>query len=692
MQCRSGTPVVLLAGILSLFFIQLLTDFIAAVYALGLLGTSIPPEIASVLLLFAPFLLLALRKTPGGAALPCLALGAMALRLAEPLLPTRWRMLASGAGAALLLLALPLAALRLSRTALPSVGAGLALGTALANLLRALGSGTDFSTQGAGQALAWALASLAAWIIVSGCTAAAKASDDPVFDSEPDVTSGGGSALLELPRDALDAPPRGRGFGTILACALGMAASFSLIHFVLAAVNVVARWTEIPYGLVLGIAFASLAGFAAICSVRRTFAALLGPGILIALNLACVAAIGLGLFLLRIDFPADPLAYPFEPASAGLAARVLPLLALALGPVLIADLLLFADRMSAAKPSLRALGVTFGLAALFLLLLVLAQVFTSAYDYIPGIGPLFRNAYWLVHLAAALAALLCLLLILRGGARERRADGGPEPARDDGVRLSAAGGFPAAAILVFGTAAVAWVVAQPAAAPPAAQRGLRVLAYNIQQGYDAAGNKNYEGQLALMKAVEADVIGIEECDTNRIAGANDDLPRVLARGLGMYSFYGPPPQAGTFGISLLAKHPIEEPRVFYMHSEGEQTAAILAGVTRAGKRYTILVTHLGNAGDWIQQEAVLKQLSGKENIIAMGDFNFRPREAQFARTTAVLADSWAAAASREADDPAFDPSDRIDHVFVSPGLPVRSARFITAPESDHPAYLVEMEN
>jgi endonuclease/exonuclease/phosphatase family metal-dependent hydrolase len=678
MRWTFGTHVGAVTGILSLFFIQLLTDFIASVYALGLLGTHIPPEIASVPLLLAPFLLLALRRAPGSAALHCLALCAMALRLAEPLLPTRWRMMASGAGVALLLLvfplllALPPAALRLSRTVLPSVGAGLALGIGLCNLLRAIGSGADFSTHGAGQTIAWALAAIAAWILVAGRKAPAKASADVSSVS------------------AAGAPPGG--FGRTLACALGVAASFTLIYFVLAAVNVVARWAVLPYELVLGILFASLAGFAAICSIRRILEALLRPGVLIVLNLAFVAAFGLGLFLLRVHFPADPRAYPFEPALAGLAACLLALLALALSPVLIADLLVFVDTICASKPSPRALGCAFGLAAIFLLLLVFAQVFTTAYDYIPAVGPFFRDAYWLVHLAAALGALLCIFVVLRGVGRAGGEEGGREPAKKIGDGPPPASGFLALATLVFGAAAVAWTVLSPPAVPPAVRSGLRVLAYNIQQGCDAAGNKNHDGQLALMKAAGADVIGIEECDTNRVAGANDDLPRVLACGLGMYSFYGPPPQAGTFGIALLSKHPIEEPRVFYMYSKGEQTAAILARVTSAGNRYTILVTHLGNAGDWIQQEAVLKELSGKENVVAMGDFNFSPRDPQFARTTAVLADSWAAAASKTADDPAFDPSGRIDHVFVSPDLQVKSARFINAPESDHPAYLVEIED
>lgn len=51
---------------------------------------------------------------------------------------------------------------------------------------------------------------------------------------------------------------------------------------------------------------------------------------------------------------------------------------------------------------------------------------------------------------------------------------------------------------------------------------LKVLTYHIQQGYNEAGLKNYDGQLVLIRSVEADIIGLQESDTNRIADATGD--------------------------------------------------------------------------------------------------------------------------------------------------------------------------
>ena len=42
------------------------------------------------------------------------------------------------------------------------------------------------------------------------------------------------------------------------------------------------------------------------------------------------------------------------------------------------------------------------MAALFLLLMVFFHVFTTVYDYVPVIGPLFRDRFWFVYLLAGL--------------------------------------------------------------------------------------------------------------------------------------------------------------------------------------------------------------------------------------------------------------------------------------------------
>jgi endonuclease/exonuclease/phosphatase family metal-dependent hydrolase len=121
-----------------------------------------------------------------------------------------------------------------------------------------------------------------------------------------------------------------------------------------------------------------------------------------------------------------------------------------------------------------------------------------------------------------------------------------------------------------------------------------------------------------------------------------------------------------------------------MYSEGEQTATIEAKISIGEVAYTIYVTHLGNGGPIIQQAQILETMEGKENIIAMGDYNFRPDTEQYQMTVDELDDAYLKSQTK-IDSEVFDPFDRIDHIFVSPEVLVSEVEYILSPASDHPA-------
>ena len=156
----------------------------------------------------------------------------------------------------------------------------------------------------------------------------------------------------------------------------------------------------------------------------------------------------------------------------------------------------------------------------------------------------------------------------------------------------------------------------------------------------------------------------------------------------MHAYYGPKTVLGTFGIALLSKYPIENPRTFYMFSEGEQTATIHARIRQEGDEYNIFVTHLGNEGPIIQQQAVLEETRGLSNVILLGDFNFKPDTPQYQLTIDSLDDAWLMRWPSGEDDQGARPEERIDHIFLNPGLTVGEARYLDHPASDHPAVLV----
>jgi endonuclease/exonuclease/phosphatase family metal-dependent hydrolase len=356
-----------------------------------------------------------------------------------------------------------------------------------------------------------------------------------------------------------------------------------------------------------------------------------------------------------------------------------------LSPVLAVDFTRFVYSLIETKPSLRTMAGGFALGIFFLLLMSFAQVFTTVYDYIPVVGPWFRDQFWLVFLVGGVILFLSFLLTYR-----LKDDGAPAakyfrpiPVMIIVVLLAI---IPIGVFLEF-------LFGGPqnydSNNPPPVPTTLRILTFNIQQGYDANGQKNFEGQLQAIRQLNPDMIALQESDTARVANGNSDVVRFLADRLNMNAYYGPKTVTGTFGIALLSRYPFENPQTFFMYSIGEQTASLSVPIQVGQKKFNILVTHLGNDGPMIQQQQVLQRLDGLTNVIAMGDFNFRPDSDQYRLTLQNYEDAWTVAASQVMPT-GETPAGQIDHVFLSPGMKVGRAEVVAPGPSDHPMLVVDI--
>jgi len=642
---------VLLASILFLFFFQLITEFVEAIYLFGLLGSSIPPEIAMVLFLLSPVLLFAFRGKISPPWLKILAVLVLLARAVEIFLPTPGRMFVSGIGVAAWLMFFP-GMLSLPRTQLNQRrfaredGAALVLGLFAFILARGLNSGSDLFAYGMFRMVSLILALVGLYLLWQ----------IPVLPgNEPSVTNVRKSRVY--------------------AYGLGITSVIILIYFALTAPNVISRWVSIPYYPVFGLVLLAWIGVGWWWMRRED----VSPKVLIAWGLIFAVAMLLTILPHQVKFPSSLNGgYPLlEPQIATW--QYIPLyLMLLLSPVLLLLFVTYLDGILAERPKLSTLAGAFSVAGFYLLVMILSQVFTTVYDYIPVIGPFFRDKFWLVFLIPSLGAALPALLL-------------PKSAEASTVFTTAArrmwlGITIVLAILTLG--GLFWRTSSPS--PPAqADDTLRVFTYNIRQGYDDAGERNFDGQLALIRSMQPDIIGLQECDPARIAGGNADIVAYFADRLDMYSYYGPSPVAGTFGDALLSRYPIENPRTFYLFSEGEQVAVVEADITVGDQTFKIYVTHLGNGGPIFQIRQMLDLMRGQTNVVAMGDFNFRHYEEQYNLAIAEFDDAYVHAETQNIPSD-FDLEERIDHVFVSPGMQVLYVEYLIQPESDHPGLFVEL--
>lgn len=628
----------LMFGTLFLLFLQVLSDFIQSIYAFGLLVTAFTAEVAAILLLFTPLLLVIFRRPLLRPALMALAVIAVAARLVESMLGPGGRLVACGVSVGAFLLLLPLLLARRPHNGW-AAASGLALAVSLSVLFRTAGSGLDLSETGMFQIIGLGLGLLAFYLVLRA----------------------------DLSTDAEDASSAaGRG---VLVSALGLISVLLLLYYAFLSPTVMARWTGISLAPILGALAAALVVFALLARAGGPLARVSRP-VLIVWNALFILLLVLAILPHQVSLPPVRELYPIDPPEASPLAALSLVLMLLASPVLFLDFRLFAAQIAGARPSMRQLGGGFAAAALFLLVMVFLHVFTTIYDYAPVVGPLFRDRFWLVHLLAGLGVFLPLLAARREAL----------PAEGSGM--------PAALVWVMTSLALltgaAYLLTRADPSLPPASAELRVMTYNIQQGFDKAGNQNLEGQLAVIRSIGPDILGLQESDTARLANGNADAVRYMADRLDMYSYYGPTTTTGTFGIALLSRYPLEDPRTFFMYSEGEQTAAIHAAVMVSGRRFNIFVTHLGNRGPMPQLEDLLTRTSGLENVIAMGDFNFRPDTDQYALITGGLRDSWLLKWPQGRDIPGYSAERRIDHIFISPGLTVLDSKYALDAASDHP--------
>jgi endonuclease/exonuclease/phosphatase family metal-dependent hydrolase len=384
----------------------------------------------------------------------------------------------------------------------------------------------------------------------------------------------------------------------------------------------------------------------------------------------------------QVSFPLDEGLYPYIAAETPILGLLLPLIMVISFPILLIDCLIFSRELVEGKLSIKNISIGFTISAFFFLLMIFAHVFTTVYDYIPVVGPFFRDKFWFVYLIVGLGVFIPIITLRYESFKIRI------PAINIPVNLYTVLVLTIAVGTIIGVA-----ITSPLPTTPEPTTTFKVLSYNIRQGNSEDGIKNFDGQLNVLRQIDADIIGLQESDITRLSGGNNDIVRYFANSLNYYSYYGPKTVVGTFGIALLSRYPIQNTKTFYMYSEGEQTATIETEIKIGTTVYNIYVTHLGNDGPLVQQQAIVSSISGKNNIILMGDFNFRPYAAQYNLTTAVLNDSWENPNSSYTldDGLTFDPTKRIDHIFVSLEVQVVKCIYHVSKASDHPALWIEIQ-
>jgi len=657
-----------LITILFLFFFELISDMVETVYALCLLTLSLNENVLTVLFLFSPIVLFFFRKGFPDKLMVIIGEIMIACRIIEPLLDTQLKMIFSGLGVGCFLIFFPVFLQKKDSNNEEKdglkLGFGLALALAASILFRTLGITVDLSTYSIFQWIGWILALFAAVMIL---------------------------ALLKIERnekiEKKNSIEKPGSLWKILGLSFGLMSILMLNYFAFTSPTVISRWTEGNYLVIVIILALLVALFAVVLFFKPDIISKLKLWMILLWNGLFVLILILTIAINQVSFPPVEGVYPIDAPPTIIIQQITLIFMLLLSPIILIDFTILSRELLRNKPSTWKLGGSFFITSIYLLLMIFAKIFTTTWDYIPIVGPFFRDMFWFVFLIVGLVVILPVLLVKESSLRFKIS------LNKFGSKITVAGII---GIITFGTIVGGILTESYPVEQPGAVSSIKVMTYNIQQAYDESGTWNFDGQLEVIRAEDPDIIGLQESDMTRISGGNKDEVRFFANKLNLYSYFGPTVVVGTFGYALLSKYPIKNPTTFYVYSVGEQIACIQAEITVGATTFNVFVTHPAGPNRNIHQNQMLSRIEGKNNVIFMGDFNFDPSEQSYNITTAILDDCWEVAGSSTIGTVPQSwitrlPAERIDHIFVSPGAIVTTCRYFGGTNSDHPACVAEIQ-
>ena len=319
-------------------------------------------------------------------------------------------------------------------------------------------------------------------------------------------------------------------------------------------------------------------------------------------------------------------------------------------------------------------GLTAAWTAALGLLLFLALAFVYYASFVLDLG---------VERQAVLYAAVALMAVPALAAPQAP---GPVPERDFWVAL-------APFVLLVAPLALALTWATPHPGPPE-PLPLRVMSYNIHQGFGTAGDIDLEALAQVIEAEEPDIIALQEVSRGWMVNGSVDTLTWLSQRLDMPYVWGPAADS-TWGNALLTRLPVTGVEHHEMPNNDEllmdRGFLWVELDTGQGRRLRVIATHFHHVGDeghlrMPQSFAVLKRWNGEERTVLIGDFNGLPNSPEIESITqAGFKDAFVETGS---PGPGFtfasdDLYERIDYVFVTPDLTTRdySARLTQA--SDH---------
>ena len=231
---------------------------------------------------------------------------------------------------------------------------------------------------------------------------------------------------------------------------------------------------------------------------------------------------------------------------------------------------------------------------------------------------------------------------------------------------------------------------------------VRVMAYNIHQGFGTAGDFTLEEIAQVIEAESPDVVALQEVSRAWLVDGAVDILSWLSQRLDMEYAWGPAADS-AWGNAVLTRYPI-------LHYENHEMPnnddfpldrALLWVEIDVGDEapLRVIATHFHHVRDEAeyripQTEAVLARWGGVPQTVLLADLNGIPEDQEIKMLEeAGLLDSFvdAGETGHGFTSPSDGPTRRIDYVWTSPDLKSRNYSSAESQASDHLPVAVTVE-
>ena len=231
---------------------------------------------------------------------------------------------------------------------------------------------------------------------------------------------------------------------------------------------------------------------------------------------------------------------------------------------------------------------------------------------------------------------------------------------------------------------VSWDLPRP---PPADLYPLRVITYNIHQGFDLEGRPALEQIARTIEAQEAQIVGLQEVPRGWLVNGGVDALSWLGQRLEMHTAWGP--AADPFwGNAILSRYPIVSVENRPMPNNDALTfdrAFLTVEIDAPGESIQVVITHLHHIEREPQHrlpqvQALVDRIDWSRPTILLGDLNAQPHH----RELRILTRSGLVMGERPLPTfPADRPRRQIDYVLTTDHFEIAETWAVSTTASDH---------